>query len=469
MVIFRKKSFESVIEDTKQKTGLEKNLNGFDLIFLGLGIIVGTGIFALTGMVAADHAGPAVILSFAISGITCIFVALTYVELATLMPTSGAVYSYAYVAFGEIFAWIIISSLILELGIGAATVAGSWSYYMINLLESGGINFPEELKHGPTCGGIINLPAIIITLIVGYFLYLGTKESKVLNTILVVLKMGALLAFCLIAAPHFDGSNFENFMPNGFDEVLVGSSILFFAFMGFGGLAATAEECKNPKKDLTIGIIGSLILATIIYILVSGLVIALAPYDQLGGDSLAYVLKKHGSHYGNAIVTTGAVTGMVSVLLMYLYSLARILYVASRDGLFPRKFASIHKKHHTPHITILILVITTSILSGFCEFKLLAKMASIGALFEYSGAIAISMYLRYKMPELQRKFKCPAIFIIGPIGLCATLYLLSKQIIDMNGNLLQTGWIALYWLVAVIILYFIRLAYLKIRNREFKS
>lgn len=469
MIIFRKKSFESVIEDTKQKTGLEKNLNGFDLIILGLGIIVGTGIFALTGMVAADHAGPAVTLAYAIAGITCIFVALTYVELAVLMPTSGAVYSYTYVAFGEIFAWIILSALILEMGIGAATVAGSWSYYMINLLEAGGINFPDELRYGPSCGGIINLPAVLITLLVGYFLYLGTKESKMLNTILVVIKMGALFAFCFLAAPHFDSTNLDNFMPHGFDDVLVGSSILFFSFMGFGGLAATAEECKNPKKDLTIGIIGSLVLSSIVYIIVAGLVVGLAPYNELGGDSLAYVLKKHGSNVGNAIITTGAVTGMVSVLLMYLYSLARILYVVSRDGLFPRKFAAIHKKHHTPHITIYILVMCTCLLAGFCDFKILAKMASMGALFEYSAAIAIAIYLRIKMPELQRKFKCPAIFVIGPVGLISTIYLLFKQILDKDGNLMETGWIALYWLEAVIALYFLRLIYLKIRKREFRA
>lgn len=468
MIIFRKKSFESVIEDTKQKTGLDKTLSGFDLILLGLGIIVGTGIFALTGMVAADHAGPAVTLSYIIAGVTCIFVALAYVELATLMPTSGAVYSYTYVAFGEIFAWLILSALILEMGVGAATVAGSWSYYMVNLLESGGIEIPYELQYGPSCGGIINLPAVIITLIVGYFLYLGTKESKILNTILVVIKMGALFAFCIIAAPHYDGANIKNFMPYGFDDVLIGSSILFFAFMGFGGLAATAEECKNPKKDLTIGIIGSLILATIVYVLVSGLVVGLADYSELGGDSLAYVMRKHGSKFGNAIITTGAVTGMVSVLLMYLYSLARIIYVASRDGLFPRKFGAIHKKHHTPYITILLLIIATALLSGLCEFKILAKLASMGALIEYSAAISIAIFLRIKMPNLTRKFKCPAIFVIAPIGLFATIYLLFKQILDKNGNLMNTGYLAIYWFSSILVLYFLRLIYLKLKKRKFR-
>jgi len=460
MRIFKKQTFDSVIEDTQKNTGLEKTLTGFDLILLGLGFIVGTGVFALTGMVAAEHAGPAVVLSYAIAGIVCVFVALAYAELAVLMPTSGSVYSYTYVAFGEIFAWLIISALVLELGIGAATVAGSWSSYVINMLSAAGVEIPYELKHVPADGGIANLPAIFITCIVGIFLYLGTKDSKILNNVLVVIKMGALLVFAIVAAPNFDSMHFENFMPNGFDDVLIGSSILFFAFNGFGGLSATAEECKNPKKDLTVGIIGSLILSTLIYIVIAGLVVGLAPYTELGNDALAYVLTKNGSHIGSAIVTTGAVAGMTTVLLMQLYTLTRILYVASRDGLLSKKFAKVHKKHHSPYFTIILLVIVVAFLSGFCEFRVLAKVSSMGALIEYSAAIAAVLALRIKLPELERKFKCPAIFVIAPLGLMATVYLLFKQIIDVNGNLMETGKIALFWFAAMTILYFVRTIFL---------
>lgn len=460
MRIFKKQSFESVIADTQKNTGLEKTLTGFDLILMGLGFIVGTGVFALTGMVAADHAGPAVVLSYGIAGIVCVFVALAYAELAVLMPTSGSVYSYTYVAFGEIFAWFIISALVLELGIGAATVAGSWSSYVVNMLSAGGYEIPYEYRNVPADGGVANLPAIFITCIIGIFLYLGTKDSKILNNILVVIKMGALFVFALVAAPNFDGSNFENFMPHGFDDVLIGSSILFFAFNGFGGLSATAEECKNPKKDLTIGIIGSLILSTIIYIIIAGLVVGLAPYYELGNDSLAYVLTKHGSNLGSAIVTTGAVAGMTTVLLMQLYTLARILYVASRDGLLSKRFAKIHKKYHSPYFTIMLLVFAVGFLSGFCEFKILAKVSSMGALIEYSAAIACVLMIRIKMPELERKFKCPLIFIVAPIGLMATIYLLFKQILDVNGNLMETGKIALYWFIIMTILYLLRTLFL---------
>lgn len=464
MRLFKKKSFKSVIDDAKQKTGLAKTLNGFDLILLGIGVIVGTGIFALTGLVASEYAGPGVVLSYAIAGVTCIFVALAYVELAVLMPTSGSVYSYAYVAFGEIFAWIIASALILELVLGAATVAGSWSFYISNLLSSGGYEIPFKLRNVPIDGGIINLPAIFITLLTAYFVYLGTKESKTLNAILVIIKIIALSIFTFLAAPHFDYTNIENFMPNGLDNVLIGSSILFFAFIGFGGLSAAAEECKDPKKDLTIGIIGSLLISTICYVIVSGLVVGAAPFSELAGDSLSYVLTKHGHTFGSMLVTIGASIGMVSVLLMYIFTITRILYVISRDGLFPSSFAKIHKKYHTPHMAIIYSVICVIILTGFCKFEILAKMASMGALIEYSAAMAIAVYLRVKMPELERKFKCPALFIIAPIGLVATSYLFFKQLFDKHGNLIDTGQIAIYWFGGAIILYFIRIAFLSLRS-----
>ena len=411
-------------------------------------------------MVAADHAGPAVILSYGIAGVVCVFVALAYAELAVLMPTSGSVYSYTYVAFGELFAWLIVSALVLELGIGAATVAGSWSSYVVNMMSAAGWDIPFAYRNVPADGGIANLPAIFITCVIGIFLYLGTKDSKILNNVLVVIKMGALLIFAVVAAPNFDSTNLNNFMPHGFDDVLIGSSILFFAYNGFGGLSATAEECKNPKRDLTIGIIGSLVLSTIVYIIIAGLVVGLAPYNELGNDSLAYVLTKHGSNLGSIIVTTGAVAGMTTVLLMQIYTLTRILYVVSRDGLISKRFAKIHKKHHSPYFTIMLLVFAVSFLSGFCEFKVLAKVSSMGALIEYSAAIACVLMIRIKMPELERKFKCPAIFIIAPVGLLATTYLLFKQIIDANGNLMDTGAITLYWFAIMTALYLVRTMFL---------
>jgi APA family basic amino acid/polyamine antiporter len=409
-------------------------------------------------MVAADHAGPAVVLSYAIAGATCIFVALAYTELAVMMPTSGSVYSYSYVAFGEMAAWLICSSVVLELGIGAATVAGSWSSYVVNMLEAGGVMIPHAFKNVPADGGIINLPAVFVTCFVGVFLYLGTKDSKKLNTILVVVKMAAIFVFIVVAAPHFDAKNFENFMPYGFDDVLLGSSILFFAFTGFGGLSAAAEECKNPAKDLIIGIIGSLLLSTLVYVVVSGLLTGITPYTELGNaHALAYALSQNGSNIGSAIVATGAICGMTTVLLMQLYTLTRILYVVSRDCLLPKTFARIHPKFHSPYFTILALVIVVAFLSGFCQFKTLAKVSSMGSLVEYIAVMAIIMVLRFKLPDVARTFKCPGLFIVAPIGMAACIYLLFKQIIDKNGDFMETGLLFIYWFMIMTILYFVRI------------
>ncbi|MGV2433406.1 MAG UNVERIFIED_CONTAM: amino acid permease [Rickettsiaceae bacterium] len=463
-VFLRNKHLQSVIADTQKNTGLEKTLTGFDLILLGLGFIVGTGVFALTGMVAAKYAGPAVTVSYIIAGVTCVFVALAYTELAVMLPTSGSVYSYSYVAFGEIFAWLVCSAVVLELGIGAATVAGSWSAYVVKMLADGGIMVPYALKTVPADGGIVNLPAVIVTLIVGMFLYLGTKDSKLLNAVLVFIKMGAIFVFVIVAVPHFDATNLENFMPYGFDDVLLGSSILFFAFTGFGGLSAAAEECKNPSKDLIIGIIGSLVLSTLVYVLVAGLLVGITHYSELGNDALSYALSQNGSNIGSAIVTTGAICGMTTVLLMQLYTLARILYVVSRDGLLSKSFGKVHAKYHSPYITIMVLVLGVALLSGFCQFHILAKVSSMGAIIEYIAVILAVLLLRVKMPEIERKFRCPAIFVIAPLGLVACVYLLFKQIIDKNGNLMDTGEILIYWFLGMTILYFIRIAFMQKEN-----
>lgn len=459
MRIFKKLSIESVIADTQKNTGLEKTLTGFDLILLGLGFIVGTGVFALTGMVAAEHSGPAVIMSYGIAGLTCIFVALAYAELAVMMPTSGSVYSYTYVAFGELFAWLICGTLVIELGIGAATVAGSWSAYLCGALKSMGYELPYHLTHVPADGGLVNLPAMLITYVVGIFLYLGTKDSKMLNNVLVVIKMGAILIFAIVAAPHFEMENIKDFMPNGFDDVMIGASILFFAFTGFAGLSATAEECKNPTKDLTIGIIGSLILSTLVYIVIAGLLVGMIHYSELGmADALAYALTKNGSNIGSAIVTTGAIAGMTTVLLMQLYTLARILYVASRDNLLSKQFAKIHPKYHSPYFTIGLLVIIVSAITGFAKFKTLAQVSSMSSLIEYIAAMVAVLVLRRRLPDFKRTFKCPAIYVVVPVGLIASGYLLMKQFLDKEGGLAEPGKLMLYWFAILVVLYLIRTA-----------
>jgi APA family basic amino acid/polyamine antiporter len=464
MGFLTKKTFAS-IRETSTNSGLQKNLTAFDLIMLGLGAIIGTGVFVLTGMVAANYAGPAVTISYLIAGLTCIFVALAYTELATMLPTSGSVYTYSFVAFGELFAWLVGSVLILELTFGAATVAAGWSAYIQTILKAGGIILPAAYTTVPADGGIINLPAILVVSFVTIILCLGTKDSKKLNTILVFVKLGAVFAFIVAAIPYVNFDNWDNFMPFPFDGVLVGSSILFFAFTGFSGVAAAAEECKNPKRDLTIGIIGSLVLSTLVYGIIAALVTLIAPYNTLNNaQPLAYALSLNGSHIGSAIVATGAVCGMTTVILTQLYAQSRIFYVIARDGLLPKSFSKLHPKYDSPYMIILFISIIACILSAFVPMKVLGQLTSMGSLIDYIVITIIVMVFRFTMPNETRPFKCPAIFIIAPLALAACLYLLSKQIIDINGNLLLTGHLIIIWFLAMFGLYMLRGIILKIKR-----
>lgn len=455
MSFFKKKSFESVREGGAN-SGLAKTLTAFDLVLLGLGGIIGTGIFALTGFVAAKYAGPAVMVSYAIAGATCILVALAYTELAAFLPTSGSVYTYTYVAFGEVFAWLISGALVLEISVAASAVATTWSGYAVSILEAGDIHIPKIYTSVPTEGGVANFPAMFIVAFVGFLLYRGTKDSKRVNAILVLLKMLAIGVFIFVAAPDFDAKNWDNFMPFGFDDVLLGSSILFFAFCGFGLLATAAEECKNPKRDLMIGIIGSLSLSTILYIVVGGLATGIVSFEVLDNSRpLAHALAVNGSGIGSAIVATGAVCGMTTVIMMNIYAQSRIFYVMARDGLVPKYFAKLHPKYDSPYITIVIFSTLIAIMAGLCPLETVAKMAAMGSLIDYIVIMIIVMLFRFTMPHVARPFKCPALFVIAPIGLLACIYLLSKQIISKDGELMLTGELLIYWTLAMFVLYVI--------------
>lgn len=464
MSFFKKQSFESV-KTTGSTSGLNRTLSAFDLVLLGLGGIVGTGVFALTGLVAAEHSGPGVMLSYAIAGMTCIFVALVYTELATMLPTSGSIYAYSQVAFGEMVAWMVGGLIMIEIGFAAAAVAGSWSAYVQGILLSAGMELPEALSKPPSEGGVINLPAFLIIAFVGALLYLGTKESKRLNNILVFVKMGAIAIFVFFAAPHFDASNWENFIPYGFDNILHGASILFFAFTGFGTLASTAEECKNPEKDLTIGIIGSLLLATLVYIIVAGVLTGIASYTELNSaEALAYALRKHGSNIGSTIVATGAVAGMTTVLMVNIYGQSRIFYVIARDGLISKRLSRLHYKYDSPYITIILFSIIIALMAAFIPYGILAKLSSMGALTDYIVIATIVLLFRFKYPDVERPFRCPALLIIAPVALLSSVILLFKQFIGMNGEFLLTGKIFILWFIFVFALYLLRRIIIKTKE-----
>jgi APA family basic amino acid/polyamine antiporter len=379
-----------------------------------------------------------------------------------MLPTSGSIYTYSYIAFGEIFAWMIGSVIILELGFASAIVAAGWSGYVQAILEAGGIYLPKALTTVPLKGGIINLPAFLIVVFIGFILYLGTKDSKKLNAILVFIKMGAMLVFILAAVPHFDATNWNNFIPFGFENVLVGASILFLAFTGFGTIATAAEECKNPKRDIMIGIIGSLILTTLVYVAMSGLVTGIAPFGQLNNDQpLAYALTLNHSKLGSAIVAIGAVCGMMTVLMMNIYGSSRIFYAIARDGLLPRSFARLHPKYDSPYITILIFTALAAGLGGFCSTEILTQLTSMGALIDYVTVAIIVLLFRIKLPNAQRPFKCPLVYIIAPFIVLACLYLLMIQMYDSEFNLLTVGRILIYWFIIIFGLYILRSFFMK--------
>ena len=461
MNFIKKKTFESV-KETGASSGLSKTLGAFDLILFGLGGIIGTGVFVLTGLVAAKYSGPAVMLSYVIAGCTCIFVALAYTELAAMLPTSGSVYTYSYVAFGEVFAWLMGSVIVIELGVASSTVAAAWSGYVQGRLAAINIYLPDFLAKVPSEGGLINLPAFLIVAFVGSILYLGTKDSKRLNAILVFIKMAAIFAFMLSAAPHYDAKNWEDFMPFGLNNVIIGSSILFFAFTGFGTIAAAAEECKNPKRDITIGIIGSLILSTIIYVIVGGLATGIVPYTELNNaQPLAHALMLNNSNLGSAIVATGAIFGMTTVIMMNIYGISRIFYVIARDGLLPKALAKLHPKFDSPYITIAVFTFMIALLAAVCPLEILSQLSSMGALIDYMVVILVVLLFRIKLPHANRPFRCPAVFIVAPIAFIASTYLLFKQILDENYELLLTGRVIIYWFSVTLILYIIRAMVLK--------
>lgn len=462
MNIFKRKSVTEVLESAKKNTGLAKTLTFWHLLLLGLGAIIGTGIFGMTGVAAVNMSGPGVVASYAVAGITAIFIALAYTEIAAMIPTSGGAYSYSFVAFGEIVAWIVVWMMSLYFISSASTVAISWAGYMGNMLHEAGIELPIQLMKAPALGGVVNLPAVIITLLITMILVRGTKESAMLNSFLVMVKIIAIALFVYIAIPHFNTMNwFEHnhpfhedlfmsspFMPFGISGIISGSAFVFFAYNGFDAIASTAEECKNPKRDLTLAILGSLLVCIVLYMFVSALLVGILPFNLIEIDSpLASALSHNGHSIASSIISAGVVIGMVSVILVQLFALSRIILVAARDGLLPPVLAKIHKKYHTPHIAIMLFGTTAAIIAGFIPLDVIGTMSSIGALFSFLMVCLALIVLRFRYPEINRPFRCPLAYLIGGIGivLCGTLLVAALE---------KVGLYMAIWFGAGIVFYF---------------
>ena len=439
MSIHRKKTLASVVEHASKGT-LKRTLGVGDLILMGLGAIIGTGIFVVTGVTAAELSGPGVTISYLVAGLSAIFIALAYTEVATIMPTSGGVFAYAYVVLGEISAWVVGWMTLFYLIVSAAAVSSGWSGYVVSIIEQNvGIPIPDYLVKIPSEGGLLNLPAAFIVLLVTLLLIKGTKESAKLNGILVFVKIFAVGLFVVLALPHFNinlwfdhkvayDSNLlgsSDFLPYGYQGVFAGAGFVFFGYNGFDALANATEEAKNPERDVTIAILFSLILCMLLYMLVAGLLVGIAPYSELNLSSpLAYALNKIGSDKGSLIVSVGAVAGMTTVILLQMYAQSRMLFVMSRDGLVPKIFSKVHEKFHTPHYALMIPGVIIATIGALCPLEIMAGITSMVALFSFTVVSIIMLILRRTMPKIKRPFKCPLAYIIAPIAITVCSYLI---------------------------------------------
>ncbi len=448
MNLFRKKTISSII-DNAEKSKMKKTLTALDLILIGIGCTIGTGIFVVTGIAASNYAGPAISISYLLAAIVCIFAGLAYAEFASMVPVAGSAYTYSYVVLGEFVAWMVGWGLVLEYGIGASTVASGWSGYMVGILKSVGVNIPEQLTKTPSAGGIVNLPAMIISLFIGFLLYRGTKESVALNRILVTIKLGVIFLFLIIATPMIKVENYADFMPFGWSGVLIGAATVFYAYIGFDAVSTAAEECKNPKRDLPLGIIISAIICAFLYIAVSLVLSGIVHYSTLNNaEPLAKALRDNNSNIGSALVATGAIAGITSVLLVLMYGQSRIFFVMSRDNLIPAAFSKLHKNYDTPHFSVAFVAVAVAIISGLFPLKTLSHLTSMGTLFSFIVVAIGVMILRVTHPKIKRSFKCPAIYFTAPMAVVSCGYLTYKL-------LLENGIYFASWSLVGLVIYFI--------------
>jgi APA family basic amino acid/polyamine antiporter len=414
---------------------LRKTLSWPHLVALGVGAIVGTGIYTLTG-VGADRAGPAVILAFTVAGLVCACAALAYAELATLIPTAGSAYTYTYSVLGETLAWIVGWSLILEYSLACSTVAVGWSAYLVGWLHSAGIDLPRALLNGPHAGGIINLPAVIVAMTIAGMLMAGTRESATLNIVLVIIKMAALAAFVLLALPAFDAGNLQPFSPYGFGShldgdgvtrgVMAAAAIVFFAFYGFDAVATSAEETKNPGRDLTIGIIGSMAVCTLIYMLVAIAAVGAVNHAQVGESTepLAFVMRTLEHPLAAKLIGLAALVALPSVILVMMYGQSRIFFVMARDGLLPRKLSTVSPRTGSPVLITLVTGVFVAAIAGFFRLDEIAELANAGTLLAFIAVAVCMMVLRKRRPELPRVFSCPAPYAVGTLAVLGCAYLI---------------------------------------------
>ncbi|MGQ0561905.1 MAG: amino acid permease [Gemmatimonadota bacterium] len=466
MDLYWRKSIEQLRAEAASGQ-LRRALGPVQLTALGIGAIIGAGIFVLTGQAAAQHAGPAIVLSFVLSGIACAFAGLCYAEFASMIPVAGSAYTYAYATMGELLAWIIGWDLILEYSLGASTVAVGWSGYIVSFLRDIGINFPEQwaspmgvdvtLADGSVVQGIFNLPAAFIALAVTALLILGIRESASTNSIIVLIKVTVVLLFIAFGAAYVNADNWRPFLPEptgvrgefGFSGLVMGAGVVFFAYIGFDAVSVAAQEARNPQKDMPTGILASLAICTVLYIVVSLVLTGIVPYTSLNvPDPMAVGIDATGLTWLKPFVKLGAIAGLSSVILVMVMAQPRIFYAMARDGLLPPVFKKIHPKFRTPHITTAVTGIAVAITAGLFPIGALGHMVSIGTLLAFTIVCIGVLVLRYRQPELDRPFRTPGMPFVPILGAIFCLWLMY--------GLPGVTWVRLaIWLVIGLLIYFL--------------
>ncbi len=429
-------------------TGLRRCLTAFDLTLLGIGAIIGAGIFVLTGIAAATKAGPAIVLSFVVSGFACAFSALAYAELASSIGGCGSAYGYAYAGLGELVAWIIGWDLILEYGVAVAVVAIGWSGYFNNALTAVGLHVPVVLLTAPADGGIINLPAALIVLVLSVLLAIGVRQSARFNAVMVLVKVVAIATFVAVAAFNVQPANWHPFMPFGWKGVMGGAALIFFAYIGFDAVSTAAEEAVNPPRDLPIGILVSLAVCTVIYMVVAGLLTGIVPYGTLNVPSpVAESMLRLGYRWASAVVAAGAIAGLTTVMLVLYYGLTRIFLSMSRDGLLPPVFSAINARTRTPLRVIVVSGLLIASIAGFTPIGDVAELVNIGTLSAFVLVCCGVIVLRRTKPDLKRPFRTPWSPVIPLLGIAFCLYLMA--------SLPLITWLRfVIWLAICMIIYF---------------
>lgn len=452
MSLFRTKNLDDMIAHSKKPGGLAKVLGPFDLVLMGIGAIVGTGIFVLTGT-GALTAGPALSLSFVVAAVACCFAALCYAEFASTVPVAGSIYTYSYATLGELAAWMIGWDLLLEYGLAAAAVSVGWSGYFQSLLSGFGVTLPVALTAAPgALPGVttfINLPALVIMLLLTAMLGWGVRESARLNNVMVAIKVGVVLLFIIFGARHVQPANWQPYMPFGYHGMLSAAALVFFAFIGFDAVTSAAEEVKKPSRDLPIGIIGSLAVCAVLYVVVSAIMTGIVPYQKfLGVDHpVSLALQYAGENWIAGFVDLGAILGMTTVILVMAFGQTRIIFAMSRDGLLPKRLSTVHPRFHTPFFATWLVGIVFGLIAAVIPLNILAELINIGTLAAFTMVSVAVVVLRKRRPDLPRAFRCPGVPYVPALAVILCVGLMTF--------LSWVTWLAFsIWLVLGLIIYF---------------